>query len=400
MNETETQTRQLHDRERTAIDRPSREGVGRRKKAITVAAVLIAGWIFIMGMVVSYSEALANPTVNNVPIAVAGNADAIVGLLQNDTLEVTVVADAAAAQEQVLDRDAEAALVIPGAEGGEVTTYVATGASRMLALAAGALGDQVAEQLGTTNSVVDLAPPSENNPNGTLEFYLVIFLTLGASFGATIIGRVLGPIRTAAEFLTRAGVLIVLSTALAAGASFYATQLFDGITGQHGWAYFGALAFYCLAVSGAVTGIASLGGTIVGGVVSALFVLLGNSASGGPFGLHMLNDFFQVVRYIVPQTWGLELLRDIEYFDANGIGGPLVALSIWAVIGVVAALLGMLRHTLANRPGNAHPAKHVSAVAISDDAPDHGARRTPTHEAITAVGPGEHRELERTPAAV
>ncbi|CAM3299979.1 ABC transporter permease [Occultella aeris] len=400
MNDTEALNRLPEDHGITPSEHPAADGPGRRKKALTVAAVLIAGWIFIMGMVVSYSEALANPTVNDVPIAVAGNADAIVGLLQNDSLDVTVVADAAAAQEQVLDRDAEAALVIPGAEGGEVTTYVATGASRMLALAAGALGDQVAEQLGTTNSVVDLAPPSENNPNGTLEFYLVIFLTLGASFGATIIGRVLGPIRTAAQFLTRAGILIVLSTALAAGAAFYATQLFDGITGEHGWAYFGALTFYCLVVSGAVTGIASLGGTIVGGVVSALFVLLGNSASGGPFGLHMLGDFFQVVRYIVPQTWGLELLRDIEYFDANGIGGPLLALSIWAAIGVVAALLGMLRHTLRNRPGAAHAAKHVSAVAVGADAPEHSDRRAPAHEAITAVGTGEHRELEKAPAAV
>ncbi|WP_163541213.1 hypothetical protein [Occultella kanbiaonis] len=400
MDDTEALNRVSEDHGITAPNRPAADGPGPRRKALTVVAVLVAGWIFIMGMVVSYSEALANPTLNNATIAVAGNADAIVGLLQEDSIEVTVVADAAAAQAQVLDRDADAAIVIPAPGGGEVTTYVATGASRVLAAAAGTIGGQLAEQLGTTNAVVDLAPPSEHNPNGTLEFYLVIFLTLGASFGATIIGRVLGPIRTAAEFLTRAGVLIVLSTALAAGASFYATQLFDGITGEHGWAYFGALAFYCLAVSGAVTGIASLGGTVVAGVVSALFVLLGNSASGGPFGVHMLSDFFQVVRYIVPQTWGLELLRDIEYFDASGIGGPLVALSVWAVIGVVAALLGMFRHTLANRPGNARPAKHVSAVAIGDDAPDHDARRTPTHEAITAVGPGEHRELERTPAAV
>jgi hypothetical protein len=43
--------------------------------------------------------------------------------------------------------------------------------------------------------VQDLAPLAPADPSGIIDFYSIVFLTIGASFGATVMGRILGTVR-------------------------------------------------------------------------------------------------------------------------------------------------------------------------------------------------------------
>lgn len=338
-----------------------------------VVAVMLGGLVFIVGMVASYTQAMANPSPNGLRIAIAGSSEVTVQLMDQPELSISTAVDAAAARSQVLSHEVEAAIVM-APDGSAVTTYVASGPSRAISSVASSIGDQVAKSAGVANTTIDLAPPAENNQNGTLEFYMVIFITIGGSFGSAIFYRVLGPIRTGADLLMRFVVLITMAGLLAAGVMLYASQVFDGLVGGHSPAIFAGLWFYTFSVASFVTGISTLGGPIAGAVVSIFFVMLGNSASGGPFGTHMQGSFFQALRWVVPQTWGLELVHDIEYFASSNMATSLTAIAIWAVAGIAATLIGM----------------HLRSETRTDDAPQ---ERPATGQDTTQAEDQNPREL-------
>ncbi|KJL30558.1 hypothetical protein [Microbacterium oxydans] len=94
-------------------------------------------------------------------------------------------------------------------------------------------------------------------------------------------------------------------------------------------------------------------------------VVLGNTSSGGPLGIHVLNDFFQTLYYVFPQGDALDLLRSVQYFDGAAVAAPIIRLSIWAVAGILLTLTAMLmrsRRDAATRP------KGVDSAAISPNA--------------------------------
>ena len=43
--------------------------------------------------------------------------------------------------------------------------------------------------------VEDVAPTSAADPSGTVEFYAIIFISIGASLGATVFGYLMGRVR-------------------------------------------------------------------------------------------------------------------------------------------------------------------------------------------------------------
>ena len=61
--------------------------------------------------------------------------------------------------------------------------YVAGGGGRSVANAAETVGRAIAAKAGLTAAVEDVAPTSAGDPSGTVEFYAVIFISIGASVG-------------------------------------------------------------------------------------------------------------------------------------------------------------------------------------------------------------------------
>lgn len=337
------------------------EGPGSAHRYRNVVLGGIAILLLAMAMLTSYSSAFGNPKPNNVQLAIAGDASTIAALERQDSLDVKVVASAAQARAAVLDREADGAIVLPtpGNDAG-VTTYVASGGGRALGQAIAGIGESLAARLNVANTTSDVAPLPANDPVGSIEFYAILFAGLGAALGATVFGRVLGTVDTVKKFAERSVVLVLYAGALAGLITLWIDVALDAVT-VGPWDVFAILWLTALAIGGAVTGVAALGGTIAALGVTITLVILGNTSSGGPLGVHVMNDFFQTLYYVFPQGDALDLLRSVQYFDGAAVSGPIVRLSIWAVAGILLTLAAMLLRSRREVAARAASAAHLAS---------------------------------------
>jgi hypothetical protein len=300
-----------------------------------VALALIGLTIVVVAMIASYSGAFAKPTLHHMAVAVAAPQQVVDGIRGQDALAVTEVGGAAAARQQVYERKTDAAFVV--APHGEMTIYVAGGGGHSVAAAAETVGRGIAAKAGLAANVEDVAPASAGDPSGTVEFYAVIFISIGATVGATVIGRFMGTVRTPATLALRTVTLAGYSALLAAGVAVYVDVILGALTG-HTWQLFGVLGLYAMAVGGAVTGVAAAFGTVASMALTLFLVVIGNAAAAGPVGRPLLSGFYSTFTAIVPQGSGVSLLRSVEYFGGNGAQTPLLTLAIWGAAGCVLAI--------------------------------------------------------------
>jgi len=364
-------------------------GSAHRYRNLILGAVAIL--LLAMAMLTSYSSAFGHPRPNDVELAVTGDATTIVALEQQDALELTVVGSPEEARAAVRDRDVDGAVVLPSpAESSAVTTYIASGGGRAVGQAVSGIGDSIAANIGTTNETTDLAPLPGNDPVGSIEFYAILFAGLGAALGATIFGRILGTVDTSSKFVERSVVLVVYTAALAGLITLWINAGLEAVTVNPG-AVFAVLWLTGAAIGGAVTGVAALGGTIAALAMTLALVILGNTSSGGPLGIHVLNDFFQTLYYVFPQGDALDLLRSLQYFDGAAMSAPIMRLGIWAVGGILLTLIAMLirnrREAAARQQGGPRPGSGAAtATAPSSSGPELTAvTASPTPHATTSA---------------
>jgi hypothetical protein len=302
----------------------------------TTALALFALALVVVAMIASYSGAFAKPTLHDRNVAVAAPAPVLDGIRDQDALRVNEVRDAAAAREQVYQRKADAGFVVDPT--GAMTIYVAGGGGRSVATAAETVGQAVAATAGLRATIEDVAPASAGDPSGTVEFYAVIFISIGASVGATVLGRFMGPVRKARHpGPAHAHPRRVLGAAGGA-VTVYVDAVLGALVG-HPWAVFGALWVYALAVGGAITGVAAAFGTAASLALTLFLVIIGNAAAAGPVGRPLVSGFYSTFSEIVPQGSGVSLLRSVAYFGGNGAQTSLVTLALWGAGGCVLAIL-------------------------------------------------------------
>jgi hypothetical protein len=300
---------------------------------------MLALTVFVIAMIASYSGAFAKPTLHHLDVAVAAPSQLVDGMRAQDSLSVTQVADADAARAAVYDRTADAAYAVGPT--GELKIYVAGGGGRSVANASESVGRAIAAKAGLTPSVEDVAPTSAADPQGTVEFYAVIFLSIGATLGASVFGFMMGSVRRFSTLALRTLSLGVYSALLAAGVTLYVDGVLGALT-SHTWQVFGALWLYAMAVAGAVTGVAAALGTVASALLTAFLVIVGNAAAAGPVGLPLLTGFYRALNVVVPQGSGVALLRSIEYFGGNGAATPILTLAIWGAVGLTLAMITVL----------------------------------------------------------
>ena len=325
-----------------------------RKMVLTMAALTV----FVVAMIASYSGAFAKPTLHHLDVAVAGPQQLVDGMRAQDTLSVTQVADADAARAQVYERRADAAFAVtrPGA----LEIYVAGGGGHSVAAASETVGRAVAAKAGLTADVTDVAPTSPGDPQGTVEFYAVIFLSIGATLGASVFGFMMGSVRRLSTLALRTLSLAAYAALLAGGVTIYADGVLGALTG-HAWQVFGALWLYAMAVAGAVTGVAAAFGMVASGLLTLFLIIVGNAAAAGPVGLPLLTGFYTTFNAIVPQGSGVALLRSISYFGGNGAVTPIVTLAIWGATGLVLAVIAVLAPRAWTNYRASHDRYHVGA---------------------------------------
>jgi hypothetical protein len=302
----------------------------------TTALAMIGLTLFVIAMIASYSGAFAKPTLHHMAVAVSGPQQLVDGIRGQDTLAVTEVGDDAAAREQVYERKTDAAFVV--APTGEMMIYVAGGGGHSVATAAETVGRTIAAKAGLPATVEDVAPASAGDPSGTVEFYAIIFISIGASVGASVLGRVMGTVRRPLTLALRTATLVGYSAVLAGGVTVYVDVILGALTG-HTWQLFGTLWLYAMAVGGAVTGVAAAFGSVASMALTAFLVVIGNAAAAGPVGRPLLSGFYSTFTAIVPQGSGVSLLRSVSYFGGHGAQTPLVTLAIWGAAGCLLAIV-------------------------------------------------------------
>jgi hypothetical protein len=302
----------------------------------TTAIAMIGLTLFVVAMIASYSGAFAKPTLHHMAVAVAAPQQVVDGMRGQESLVVTEVGDAAAARQQVYERRSDAAYVV--APTGEMKIYVAGGGGRSVANAAETVGRTIAAKAGLAATVEDVAPASAGDPSGTVEFYAIIFISIGASVGATVLGRLMGTVRRPVTLALRSATLAGYSALLAGAATVYVDVILGALTG-HTWQLFGVLWLYAMAVGGAITGVAAAFGSVASMALTAFLVVIGNAAAAGPVGRPLLSSFYSTFTAIVPQGSGVSLLRSVSYFGGNGAQTPLVTLATWGGLGCLLAVL-------------------------------------------------------------
>ena len=298
-----------------------------------VLLALIGLTTVIVAVFCSYSSAFGKPAAHHIPVAVAASPAALAKLETSPALRVQPVHDLAAARSMVEDRTADGGLVL--APTGRATLVVANGGGHAVEAVLVQLRQQAA---GTALNTVDVAPTSPGDPNGSVEFYCVVFLGIGGAVGATMLARILGPVPHLPAALKRLGLVMVHTALLSAAVTLFTDVVYGALAG-HFWFLFLTLWLYVAAVSLAIAGFAELAGPLASIVLIGLFIVFGNTSSGGAVPRPLLDGFFSALNPVLPQGAALSALRGVQYFGDRGVGTGLLGLAIWAAAGL--ALLGV-----------------------------------------------------------
>jgi hypothetical protein len=303
-------------------------------KAVTL--VLVPALVLMLAFAFFYVGAFHDPTPHRVPVAVVGPPAVAAQLnrLPGDPLDARPVSSRPVAMSQIDDREVYGAY-----EPATNRLFVASAANRATAIAL----EQTFNLLAAAQDrpavhVTDVKPLPASDPNGTAAFYAVVAWMFGGYIGATLIGLIGSPRSTSRQraaarigALAELGIVAGILSVVMLRASF-------GVFSGHvvPMCAIGALTIFA---SGAATaGIQAAAGPAGTGLVILVFVILGNSASGGPFARPLLPGLWRTLGGVLPPGASVDLARSALFFDGARIAGPILLLVAWAALGTVLAL--------------------------------------------------------------
>lgn len=315
-----------------AADKSPWPAVARAVALLTTAVALL---------LTAFAWPSVRSSVHDVPIAVAGPATAVEQLIPvlgqrlPGGFEITRVADTAAAERLIRDREVYGAIVLGSGTPQVITASAASTAvaQTLNGLAAG-LGQ--AQGTGTALAARDLVPLPADDPRG-------------AGLGAGALPLVMGGLLTALVLtrLVRGSVRRVTGAlALAVTGGLAATAILQfwlgSLDGSY-WANSGAIALTIAATSLSVLGLMSLLGQVGFGLGAATMMLVGNPLSGTTTAPEMLPGRSGALGRLLPPGAGGRLLRSTAFFDGHGATAPATVLTAWLTLGTVLCLVGGLR---------------------------------------------------------
>jgi hypothetical protein len=325
----------VHIREPELVDF-WRSWIGRT--VVLLFGVLVLG----TGFIASYVGALHQPKARELPIGVqAGDAPAqtllaAIELKAPHALAVHTYPTAQEATDALADRRIYATL--GSADGGGLSLAVSGAAAPGAVDAITRIVGTAAATAGIQFATIDLHPLAENDPRGLTTFYTVVGLLIGGYLAATVLAVTLGTVprdfsRLGLRLAAFAGfaVLLGLAAALITGPVY---DIWPGHLVSR-WVT-GTLVVFVAAV--VTAGLEAWLGLVGTGLAMALLFILGNPGSGGVFAPQLLPGFYGPMHWWNPTGLATDLLRDVVYFDGNGLGWSLSGLLVWAVLGVAGVL--------------------------------------------------------------
>jgi hypothetical protein len=311
-------------------------------KVVAATAVLLAALLLMVGFAASYVGAFHKPTPHDVPVAVvsanartAQQTAARLNALPGSPLDARIATSRATAVRDLKERDVYAVYEVD-----RNTLGVAPAAGRTAAAALELVFDRALAQQGQPAVTVrDLAPLPDDDPNGLAIFYVVIAWVFGGYLGATLLGLVReSRSRTRRLALERLGALAAFSV-IGAGLTILVLHAAFGVLDGSWLGLWGAGALIIFSSGAATAGLQAAVGLLGTGIAIVLFVIIGNAASGGPYARALLPGFWSTLGGLLPPGAGVDLTRNILYFDGNRTIGPILVLVGWALAGAIVALV-------------------------------------------------------------
>ncbi len=311
--------------------RPGDQPVERR--TLTEGSVVIAVVaLVVLAFTCSYVGALHDPRPHGVPVVVAGPGSMAQALGRGGALKPTVVPTRAAAVGAIDDRKAYAAVVVSP-----------TGVEVLLASAAGAAVAQILQKVlpaaihaiagpSTRVRVSDIKPLPASDSRGTTVFYLIVALVLGGYVGAAFIATAFGAKPAGRRIRVRIGAVAML--ALVVSLLVIVIVHAFGILGGHYLALVGVGMLVVFTIGCVAVALQSALGVLGTLMSMMIFVVLGNPSSGGPYSYELLPGLWRTVGPYLPTGAGVDLFRNITYFNGHAIGRPFTVMAIWLAIGV------------------------------------------------------------------
>ena len=301
-----------------------------------VALVLLPALVLMLTFAFFYVGAFHEPTPHHVPLAVVGppSVAAQLNRLPGQPLDARQASSRADALSQINDRKVYGAY-----EAATNRLFVASAANRATAVALEQVFDRVAAaQNRPAARVTDVKPLPLSDPNGTAAFYAVIAWVFGGYIGATLIGLIGSPRSTSRRrAAARVGALGGFAIVAAILSVVLLRVCFDTFSGLVvAMCAIGALTVF--AGGAATAGIQAAAGPAGTGLVILVFVILGNSASGGPFARPLLPGLWRTIGGVLPPGASVDLARSALFFDGARIVGPILVLVVWAALGTALAL--------------------------------------------------------------
>lgn len=301
-----------------------------------VGLVLVPALVLTLAFAFSYVGAFHDPTPHDVPVAIVGppSVRAQLDRLPGEPLDARQASSSSDALSQIDDREVYGAY-----DAATNRLFVASAANRATAVALEATFDRVAAaDRGPAVRVTDVKPLPPKDPNGTAAFYAVIAWVFGGYIAATLIGLIGSPRsrsrqRAAARLGALAGHSIVagILSVVLLRASF-------GVFSGHVVALSAIAALTIFASGAATAGLQAALGPAGTGLVILVFVILGNTASGGPFARPLLPGFWSTIGGVLPPGASVDLSRSALFFDGARITGSVLVLAGWAALGIALAL--------------------------------------------------------------
>jgi hypothetical protein len=301
-----------------------------------VALVLLPALVLMLTFAFFYVGAFHEPTPHHVPLAVVGppTVAAQLNRLPGQPLDARQASSRADALSQINDRKVYGAY-----EAATNRLFVASAANRATAVALEQVFERVAAaQNRPAARVTDVKPLPLSDPNGTAAFYAVIAWVFGGYIGATLIGLIGSPRSTSRRrAAARVGALGGFAIVAAILSVVMLRVCFDTFSG-HVVAMCAIGALTVFAGGAATAGIQAAAGPAGTGLVILVFVILGNSASGGPFARPLLPGLWRTIGGVLPPGASVDLARSALFFGGARIVGPILVLVVWAALGTALAL--------------------------------------------------------------
>jgi hypothetical protein len=311
--------------------------------------VMVIGVLILqLGFILSYVGAFHSPTPVQLPVGIVAPANVgstistKINAIAGQPLKAQVVTNAAAARKQIKNTTLDAALIVNPTSSTD-TLLVASAAGSSLLASVEAVATAAETQLHRSVTVVDVVPLQKGDGHGLTGFYLVLGWIVGGYLCAALFG-ISGGAKPATfrRTIIRLFALGLYAIASGLGGVIIVGPVLGALTGHFValWWLGALLVFTAGAVTLAFQGVFGVLGI---GLTVLVFVVLGNPSAGGAYQAGVLPPFWRAIGNALPNGAGVDSVRRIVYFGAQGIGEHLLVILLYAIGGTSIALLAAFR---------------------------------------------------------